>query len=1376
MIMKITQYKFPDRNIFYAGESVTFRLVCGQEIPAAFVRTTIGHAETLRQEIIRHAETGDPRDDLAWHDLAMSRTGDGFELTIPLLEVGAFEAKCWCRTRDGMRWPEGGNFFLKVESAENAASSPIYCAFVRQFGAAKPEVDPEKLAELDRLGYTVIPPSGTFRDVKRQLDRIFQTLQCRIIQLLPIHPVPTVYGRMGRYGSPFASLDYFAVDPSLAEFDPKSTPLEQFVELVDAVHARNGRIFLDIPVNHTGWASRLQSEHPEYFVRREDGTFESPGAWGIVWADLCKLDYTQAAVWKLMADVFLHWCRFGVDGFRCDAGYMLPLEAWEYITARVRTEYPDTVFMLEGLGGRISVQEDLLTKAGLDWAYSELFQNYDRDAVSYYFPQMDKCSREKGVLVNFSETHDNMRLAATSPRYAAMRCALCALLSENGAFGFANGVEFLASEKIDVHGAGSLNEEAGEGLTPLLAKLNGLLAAHPAFGPGAVVQNVTCGGGNGVAFLRQGETGTPPVLVLVNLDCDRALRLHWKGEVFPANGSAEDLISGQKIPVRQDGEGLWADLEPGGFFCLSTEPFILPDLPEPERVTACRAELAAQRVLAAFGKTCPGNAGKALLADPWKFMKEMAGGALPPVTEYVPERDVKRLVPLPPGEWLLLAGSEPFRAELHRNGCTIRAERSLISADGRSFLLFAPLPTAERDGETAELQFVRFPENGTPERSSGKVLLLPEGEKSRFRMQYAGCEVLEHHTAAFGVNRHGGYTMMRAAFGKIFSKYDAILAANGPAPYPVDRKILLTRLRAWLSVDGYSYDIDEQVLETFTAGSNRAEWLFRIPCGQGRMTRLRLELQVSSADEGVHFAFTRPAGEEADAPVVKVILRPDVECRTNHGVTRAYTGPEQAFPAAVRHLEDGFAFAPESAFPLTFRMEKSRFVSQPEWKYMIPLEMEARYGLDAATDLFSPGYTEFELSCGETKVLQAWVGEKAPADFPEALPPLESEMEPVRAAEEALKVYPVDRDGLKTVIAGYPWFLDWGRDTLIALRGIIAAGLQDTASDILCAFASFEEKGTIPNIIHGSEVGNRDTSDAPLWLGQAAMDYIRKFDDRLLKRDCRGRSFAEVLESIVRHYRAGTPNGIRVDQASQLVFSPAHFTWMDTNYPAGTPREGYPIEIQAMWTALLEITGDRAGAEKVRKSLEKYFYLPELDRFSDCLHGKVSAAEAVPDDHIRPNQLLAVTLGAVTDPDRKQALVRSAAELLTPGSIRSLADRETAYHLPIRFHGAVLNDPAHPYQGYYQGPEDTCRKAAYHNGTAWGWLFPSYCEALVMAGGSADRALALLYSASYRADRGIPGQLPEVADGNFPHREQGCAAQAWSVTEFYRVAKLLTGA
>ena len=148
-----------------------------------------------------------------------------------------------------------------------------------------------------------------------------------------------------------------------------------------------------------------------------------------------------------MAEVFLFWCRRGVDGFRCDAGYMLPAAAWNYIVARVRQEYPDTVLLLEGLGGPLKVQETLLGSAGLNWGYSELFQNYSRDQIAGYFPYVDECSSRCGTLVNFAETHDNARLAATSETYARLRFLVAALLAEDGSFGFANGAEFFAREK-----------------------------------------------------------------------------------------------------------------------------------------------------------------------------------------------------------------------------------------------------------------------------------------------------------------------------------------------------------------------------------------------------------------------------------------------------------------------------------------------------------------------------------------------------------------------------------------------------------------------------------------------------------------------------------------------------------------------------------------------------------------------------------------------------------------------------------------------------------------------------------------------------------------------------------------------------------------
>ncbi|MBO5763102.1 MAG: glycogen debranching enzyme N-terminal domain-containing protein [Lentisphaeria bacterium] len=1363
------QNRFPTNQVFHAGDTVRVTLHPGAQQGKGFVRTNLGGAMISRREVIRHITSGIQPEGTAWHDVEMNAAGNGFSLELPLLEVGVFEAKCFLRTPQGeILWADGENFRFKVEPAENVAVNTLYCAFVRQFGgnaavSAEKRQDLERrAAELDQAGYTVIPPSGTFRQLIGKLDHIFDGLGCRILQLLPVHPVPTVYGRMGRYGSPFAALDYFAVDPALADFDPKATPMEQFLELVDAVHARRGRLFLDIPVNHTGWASRLQNEHPEYFVREGDRTFVSPGAWGVVWADLCKLNFNDPPVTELLADVFLHWCRKGVDGFRCDAGYMLPRSAWDYIVARVRLEYPDTVFLLEGLGGPIPVQEKLLGEAGLDWAYSELFQNYDRRAITDCENYARYCSERFGTLIHFAETHDNLRLAATSTRYSAMRCALAALFSHNGAFGFANGVEFFATERIDVHGAGSLNWGAVPNQVSLLRRLSEILAEHPAFWSGARREFLDTGNGC-LAMLRSAASGEE-VLVLINPDCDHDAQLPSFGERLPG---AYDLISRRSVDPRY--------LPAGGFYCLAAKPLAVRmplGLGEPRRVTEQRALLAVRRAAVFFHAPLPESA-EGFLEDPWAECCRLCNSQLPPVTVFRIGRDERRIVPVTAGEILLVECDVPFRAELTLGMQTLRCAKSLPRKDGGEFALLMPgrEPQSRHD---LVLKIEVYPPGGKPERRHAPLLLLPPPERALFRMDGDGESAPD--LLAFASNDRGGMTMVRAAWGMLQSKYEALLAANGDAPCPVNRRVMFTRCRGWLVADGFSHEIDSRTLQKFVQGTeNCAQWHFRIPSGQQRMTDLFLRLEGGLDGDAVRLIFRRREPHPDAVPEVRIILRPDLEDRDNHEVTKAYLGAEKRFPAAVSAAQDGFTFAPDPARRLRLTLPGGKYVSEPEWQYMVHLELEERYGLEHKTDLFSPGYFEFTLRPGESRTLTAGVnGAEDSVRWPEPDQKLPEHLSPMSAAKANLKHFVVRRDQFKTVIAGYPWFLDWGRDTLIALRGLIAAGIREDAAAILRQFASFEEKGTIPNIIHGSEVGNRDTSDAPLWLFVAARDYLERFHDRsLLDSDCGGRSFREVLGSIIRHYRQGTPNGIRMDRESGLIFSPPHFTWMDTNFPAGTPREGYPIEIQALWYAALSFCGEKDLAAQVSQSIEKRFYLPDLGRFSDCLHG--SAME--PDDHVRCNQLFALTLGAVQSPEYAGAIVRSAAELLVPGAIRSLSDRTVRYELPVVHHGQLLNDPRHPYIGIYQGAEDTCRKASYHNGTAWNWPFPSYCEALYLAGGEAvrKRALSLLYSAAVPADQWIPGMMPEIMDGNAPHRSQGCAAQAWSMTEFYRVARLLAG-
>jgi predicted glycogen debranching enzyme len=318
-------------------------------------------------------------------------------------------------------------------------------------------------------------------------------------------------------------------------------------------------------------------------------------------------------------------------------------------------------------------------------------------------------------------------------------------------------------------------------------------------------------------------------------------------------------------------------------------------------------------------------------------------------------------------------------------------------------------------------------------------------------------------------------------------------------------------------------------------------------------------------------------------------------------------------------------------------------------------------------------------------------------------------------------------------------------------------------------------------MIRGDDAGNRDTSDAPLWFFVACRDLVQAEGDRgFLQTSLGERTIAEVLESIARGYLAGTYNGIKVDENSGLVFSPPHFTWMDTNYPAGTPRQGYPIEIQALWQAALRFLSEfnpdpqwSRLADLVRSSITQYFLRPDLGYLSDCLHaapGQVPA-EATADDALRPNQLFAITLGAVTDTDIVRGVLQACEELLIPGAIRSLADRPVKVPLPIERDGHLLNDPHRPYWGRYEGPEDERRKPAYHNGTAWTWPFSSYAEAWLLAYGDAgtNTALAWLQSSTELLNLNCLGQIPEIIDADYPHQQRGCDAQAWGVTELYRV-------
>ncbi|MFH1970096.1 MAG: amylo-alpha-1,6-glucosidase, partial [Verrucomicrobiota bacterium] len=1409
---------------------------------------------------------------------------------LPLLEAGHFEAKALFLPESASqpRWPEGPNTVINVHPAEYCCANSLYNAFVRQFGQERHTPlaftpgQTKGIQALQANDYAVIPPSGTFRDVIRQLDFIIGRLHCRALMLLPIHPTPTVYGRMGTFGSPYAALDFMDVDPALAEFDPKATPLEQFGELVDAVHARGARLFLDIAINHTGWAAKIHTEHPDWLLREPDGTIRSPGAWSVVWNDLTEINHQHVELWHYLAEVFLTWCRRGVDGFRCDAGYMIPVSAWEFIVATVRREFPDTLFLLEGLGGKVETTTTLLNIANLNWAYSELFQNYDRRQIEAYLPNAIRTSEGNGLLVHFAETHDNNRLASRSIPYARMRTALSALCSSNGAFAFANGVEWHATEKIDVHGRASLAWDASENQVDRIARLNCILQTHPTFFAGTRLRLIQQGNGNSIALLRYSPSADQRLLVLVNLDDSATQPVAWNPEdAGLANRELTDLLTGRAVPITPHSAGIGIsssgslthmDLAPAEVLCLTPDRrdfdlllatesrSRLPDVGKSRDLPPAVVQRQGLRAKALeIVKTCrglgdfsaldPDRLATELAENPSAFCRRQdAPGTAPRVITWEWPRDLKREVMIPPHHFLYLRAIAPFRARIEEGKRVVQQKNSLPATDGHHFVMFCPgaarlethagQPACNAMHSIAGRLKLSVYEPERTRHATAPLLFLPPGDAPRAPLAFTHKDLLGTHPMVLSTNGRGGMLRAPVVWAEVRSRYDALLAGNLNPDYPEDRRIMLTRCRAWLVFQGYSQDITIDRLHVFHLGENAGLWHFRVPFGFGQSVFLDIHAEMIPGQNAVRLMFRRlpctHAGNcLADDKAVQLIIRPDIEDRSFHEDTKAFLGLERDWPAAVHPETDGFTFAPDSARQLRVAVSTGDFQPEPEWQYMVHHPVEAERGMNADSDLFSPGYFRCPLDGGVEVILLAQI--LTPTENNRIAPASRSRLSEVGKSrdrdrlppdgplpdilERAMQQFIVRRGENKTVIAGYPWFLDWGRDTFICTRGLIAAGHLEEVKAILKQFAAFEQDGTLPNMIHGNDARNRDTSDAPLWFIIACADACRarlpaalcaalragsrypsvdglraghsvghpdspRGQDLLTER-CGERTLRQVLESIAEGYRRGTPNGIRMDPKSGLIFSPAHFTWMDTNHPAGSPREGYPIEIQALWFAACSFLAGldkhaapwQTLAERVQTSIQQYFWNEALGLFADCLHAQAgqTAAQAMPDDALRPNQLLVLTLGAVTKRAIGERVLEACAELLVPGAIRTLSDRPVEYPQPVAFGDRLLNDPLRPYWGRYEGDEDTRRKPAYHNGTAWTWLFPSFCEAWVQVHGNAGRsaALAWLGSSTQLISRGCLGQIPEIVDGDYPHTARGCDAQAWGVTELYRVLKSL---
>jgi starch synthase (maltosyl-transferring) len=1443
-----------ERLLRFIGDHVRFTLRgdAAGEGARALLRTNLGRAAALRREIIAAHSLGAGHAGESWRDLPMQKNGDVWEIELPMAEAGFFKSKPYLLDAKGWQhWPDGSDVGISVHPDFARTANTIYCAFTRLFGATKnlasttDETLEAQLKSLEALGYATLPPSGKFRDLTRQLPHIVQKLGCRILHLLPIHPTPSTFARFGRFGSPYAALDMTAVDPALVEFDQRTTGVDQFCELTYAAHSLGARVFIDIVINHTGWGAVLQENHPEFFLRNPDGSFASPGAWGTIWEDLVELEQHDVALWDKIADALLIWGRRGVDGFRCDAGYKIPVPAWQYIIARVQEEFPETIFLLEGLGGSWEITESLLTDGGMQWAYSELFQNYSGPDVARYLDYANRQNERVGTYLHYSETHDNDRLAKKGRAWSLLRNRLCALTSPGGGFGFTCGVEWLATEKISVHGCPGLNWDSADNIVPELAQLNRLVSDHPCFFDGAKLTRLSAPDSPVYALLRESAEGKDVVLVLVNTDVEKENIVTIDPESSaavplaktPAGTSHYFELLNQPLPkISTDKDNLVVTLEPGACLCLAPAG-------KPTGLSGGDYRLARARAawaLESLSKIIPAETIDGLdwrwLAgqvndSPENFLaaaSEFAGhpaessftGMLHDCGQkkYLPKvvswtlPDQRRVTLVPPGHWLLIRDSAPFRAalKLHDTGEPVVHIQSIAVGDGH--VACFPPRAALVD---AELNLERYA--GDNQHVQGAI---------RFLSAHPPSSILHPQPADLVLltNGIGGMARLCVDLGRVNSKYDCVLGANLNPTVPVDRHVFIKRMRVWVNADGFLSPLNFSNLASFTPGSSGrpATWQFIASAGDGRTVEIKLRVEMVEEKNTIVFQFSRPTEKRAHGKQlpanadVRLTVRMDIEDRNFHSETKRNGGADYHFssnthllqpPAAKSKPQAGFAFTPAPDRQLRVFAETGDYHPQPEWCENIPHPVEQTRGQTGSGDAYSPGWFELPLAKGTkvTLVATAEIGEttELPAPFRLEATNLPQPVGTVPVAPfetqllHAAGQFVVRRDEGKTVIAGYPWFLDWGRDSLICARGLLAAGMVDEVKQLLLTFAKFEQDGTLPNTIHGNDVSNRDTSDAPLWFAVVCEELAQIQNSKLKTQNffntpvAATRTLRDVLASIADNYARGTPNGIRMDADSALIWSPSHFTWMDTNYPAGTPREGYPVEIQVLWIRLLRLLekiGDQSGrktwrdlADHATSSFEKLFWLEDKGWFADVLIAKpgIIARDATACDALRSNCLFAVSLGLVTGDRAKRCVAAAQKYLVVPGALRSLAPLPVSVPLAIYSNdGRLINNPPEPYWPRYEGDEDTRRKPAYHNGTAWTWTFPVFCEALALAWDSAPEAVAAaqayLGSSEKILNEGCLGQIPEILDGDAPHLQRGCDAQAWGVTEALRVWKFLS--
>ena len=606
-------------------------------------------------------------------------------------------------------------------------------------------------------------------------------------------------------------------------------------------------------------------------------------------------------------------------------------------------------------------------------------------------------------------------------------------------------------------------------------------------------------------------------------------------------------------------------------------------------------------------------------------------------------------------------------------------------------------------------------------------------------------------------------------------RYHALLlCATTP---PTGRFVLVNGFDAWVETPTGKYPLSTQRYTPGVTHPNGAEqiesfdpepwprWVFHLADG----TRIEHEIvaQHGAPIVAATWRLTEPR------PGVTLSLRPFLsgrDCHALHHENPAFNFDAQTSDGRVR-------WQPYAGLPAIVSLSNAAYQHHPEWYRSFLYEQEQARGLDCVEDLASPGILRWDLSKSEgVWILAAEIhGEPAFAEVS-----AEAAVNSVRDAEGRRRgqcpsrlqrsgdAYIVQRGHGKTIVAGYPWFTDWGRDTFIALRGLcLATGRLDDTRAILLAWAGAVSDGMLPNRFpdHGDTL-EFNAVDASLWYIVAVHDFLAAMHarkQRVARRD--QQALDTAVAAILEAYTNGTRYRIHADSDGLLAAGEpgVQLTWMDAKIDdwVVTPRIGKPVEVQALWLNALRIGGHMSERwqdifARGCTSFRARFWNEERGCLFDVIDVDHHAGTA--DATFRPNQIFAVggLPFAVLDGARARRVVDAVeARLLTPLGLRSLAPDEPGY------------------VGHYRGGVHE-RDSAYHQGTAWPWLMGPFVEAWVRVRGATTEAkrearrhfLAPLLA--HLDEAGI-GHLPEVADGDPPHTPGGCWFQAWSVGEALRL-------